>query len=513
MGNKKLWGSHILKLAIFATGLSGIVAEYVLATLANYFLGNSVFQWTMVISIMMFSMGMGSQLSRKMSENLLEKFVGIEFVLSFFSSFSALIVYVAAGYTQLTPLIIYSLSIIIGLLIGMEIPLVTRLNDEFEDLRENISSIMAVDYFGSLIGGMFFAFIGIQYLGMRYVPFVLGGINFIVALLLLDRFKSYVTRSKLLWGSGAGVAVILILGVIFSSPIIEFSEQARYAEKVVFEKQSRYQKIVITQWKENYWLYIDNNQQLSTLDEWHYHEPLVHPSMKLSGHPKNVLVMGGGDGCAVREILKYPSVEKITLVDLDSAMTNLGKQHPILTKLNKGSMDSEKLSIVNTDGFLFLSETPDFYDVIIVDLPDPKNTDLAKLYSKEFYQLCYKQMTPNGVLISQSGTPQFAFKAFKCIEKSMQAAGFSTVPLHKQVLTLGEWGYVLAAKNGTQEQVIQRLRGLTFDDVETRWLNNDGMLQITSFGKDPVDVSKVKVNTIREPVLHSYYLNGDWSVY
>lgn len=134
--------SNILKLALFCTGLSGIVAEYILSTLATYFLGDSVFQWTMILSTMLFSMGLGSRISKFLEDYLLEKFIIIEFVLSILVSFSALLTYMAAAFTDILGVIIYTLSIAIGILIGMEIPLVTRLNEQFESLRVNIAAVM-----------------------------------------------------------------------------------------------------------------------------------------------------------------------------------------------------------------------------------------------------------------------------------------------------------------------------------------------------------------------------------
>ncbi|MEM8567818.1 MAG: spermidine synthase, partial [Bacteroidota bacterium] len=158
--------SNILKLALFATGLSGIVAEYILSTLATYFLGDSVFQWTMIVSIMLFSMGLGSRISKSIKSSLLEKFITIEFTLSVLSAFVSVITYSASAYYGYVGFVIYGLSIIIGLLIGMEIPIVIRLNDEFEDLRVNVSTVMEKDYYGSLLGGVFFAFVGLPYLGL-----------------------------------------------------------------------------------------------------------------------------------------------------------------------------------------------------------------------------------------------------------------------------------------------------------------------------------------------------------
>ena len=257
--------SNVLKIALFATGLSGIVAEYVLSTLATYFLGDSVFQWTMIVSIMLFSMGLGSRVSQVFEHNLLHKFIYVEFTLSILSAFAALVAYTAAAYTMYTGLIIYTFSISIGLLIGLEIPLVIRLNHEFEELKVNVSSVMEKDYYGSLLGGVFFAFIGLPYLGLTYTPFVLGITNFLVALLLLSVLWSSIAESakkRLITLSGI-VAVVLISGLVLAKPIIFHGEQRRYKDKVIFEQQSRYQKIVITQWKDDYWLYINGNQQLS----------------------------------------------------------------------------------------------------------------------------------------------------------------------------------------------------------------------------------------------------------
>ncbi|MDH5367785.1 MAG: polyamine aminopropyltransferase [Cyclobacteriaceae bacterium] len=509
--------SNVLKLALFATGLSGIVAEYVLSTLATYFLGNSVFQWTMIVSIMLFSMGLGSRISKGITKDLLQKFIYIEFTLSLLAAFVSVITYSASAYYGYVGFVIYLMCIIIGLLIGMEIPIVIRLNDKFEDLRINVSSVMEKDYYGSLLGGVFFAFVGLPYLGLTYTPFILGTINFLVAVglfmmlrpSLIGNVKSRLTISSIL------VFALLIGGVTFAENIISYGEQSRYKDKVIYEHQSKYQKITITQSKEDFWLFINGNQQLSTVDEVMYHEPLVHPVMRLSKHPKNVLVMGGGDGGAVREILKYDAVETITLVDLDPAMTDLGKYNDLLLEMNQNALNHEKVEVINTDGFNFLEDVHEYFDVIIVDLPDPKTIELGRLYSFEFYKLCYKQLRPNGLLITQAGSPYYAARAYNCIDTTMAAAGFTTVPLHNQVITLGEWGWILGAKSGTTGQVKAALQGLNYDGIVTNWINNEAMTLITSFGKQafPDGEKKVEINKIHNPVLFKYYLEGKWDLY
>ncbi|WP_075591106.1 polyamine aminopropyltransferase [Labilibacter marinus] len=509
--------SAILMAAIFATGFSGIVAEYLLSTLATHFLGDSTMQWALIVSTMMFSMGLGSRISKSFETRLTEKFLILEFILSLVVSFVPLIVYTASAYIQSLSILIYSCSIAIGILIGMEIPLVTRINDQYEDLRVNISNVLENDYYGSLIGGVFFAFIGIPFLGINYTPFVLGLVNFSVAIAVFIFLKKFIDPAfKMLFNIGIVVITIVLVGGVFmADPIIQYGEQKKYKDKVVYAEQTKYQRIVITQWQNDFWLYLNGNEQLCSMDEMMYHEPLVHPAMSLHPHPKEVLVLGGGDGCAVREILKYPATDKITLVDLDPAMTNLGKEHPLLTEINQGAMHHEKVEVLNKDGFTFLSENKYFYDVIIIDLPDPRTIELNRLYSEEFYRIAYKHLRPGGIIITQAGSPYFATKAFKCIVKTMESAGFKTIPLHNHIISLGEWGWSFGVKSSSDVDLKNSLQKLKFEHIETEWINNEAMQLITSFGKDiyPGQNDSVAVNKIHEPVLYKYYLKGNWDLY
>ncbi len=503
--------SNILKMALFATGLSGIVAEYVLATLATYFLGDSVFQWTIVVSLMMFAMGLGSRFSRQMSDDLLEKFIYTEFTLSVVVSFAPGLVYFSSAFIPNLSFLIYFLTIVIGFLVGMEIPLVIRINDQFETLRTNISSAMENDYYGSLLGGLFFAFIGLPYLGITYTPFLLGAINLCVALLLISSFQAH-RISRYIMYSGAGILLFIIAGAVTAPRVVLFGEQAKYRDKIIFSQQSQYQKVIISEWKGNYWLYINGNLQFCSLDEVMYHEPLVHPAMLLHPYPQKVMVFGGGDGCAVREILKHPSVDSVTVVDLDPLMTNLGKEHSILTDINDSSFHSPRVKIINQDAFTFIEQTMQFADVIIIDLPDPKVHELSRLYSKEFYMLCRRMLRPHGVIVTQAGSPYFATKAFICIQKTMQAAGFCTVPIHNQVLTMGEWGWVIGSIDSISKESIQNIKL----NIPTKWLDSQALQLISSFGKGVyigADTANVKVNTVNEPYLQKYYLQGNWSLY
>ncbi len=462
-------------------------------------------------------MGLGARITKMMEGNLLEKFIWIEITLSILASLVSLITYSAATYTMYTGVVIYGLCIVIGLLIGMEIPLVIRINDSFETLKVNVSSMMENDYYGSLLGGVFFAFFGLPFLGLTYTPFVLGFVNYSVAIVLLvvlwkDLDISIKTRLSL---SNFAVLILLITGLLSANSIVAHGEEMRYKDKVIYAKQTKYQKLVITQSHSDYWLFINGNQQLSTVDEIMYHEPLVHPLLKLCPNPMDILILGGGDGCAAREVLKYDQVKSITMVDLDPDMTRLAAEHPVLSEINQHALDDKKVTIINQDGYTYLEKENKYYDIIIIDLPDPKTIELGRLYSYEFYKLCYKVMRPNGLIITQAGSPYFAARAFKCIDKTMAEAGFSTVPLHNQVVTLGEWGWISGAKSLSKTQFKEGMVNLDFDDIPTKWINHEAMTLMTSFGKDftinPKD--SIEVNTIHNPVLFKYYMNGEWDLY
>lgn len=519
--------SNTLKLSLFATGLSGIVAEYILSTLATYFLGNSTLQWTMILSFMLFTMGLGSRISKFLNKNLLEKFILIEFLLSILVSFCAILTYSMASYMSTndfalldhvdhTGILIYFLAMLVGLLIGMEIPLVIRLNESYEDLRLNISGALENDYYGSLLGGAFFAFVGLPYLGLVYTPFVLGAINFLVAVFLYLRLRNLVVRRMRVPIQLALFFVFLLVsgGALLAERIIAYGEQKRYKDRIVYQKQSKHQKIVLTKWKNHHWLYLNGNQQLSTFDEWLYHEPLVIPAMSLSANPAEVLILGGGDGCAAREVLKFEAVKKIQLVDLDPAITDLGKTHPVFKSMNNNALNHPKVSVLNTDAYTFMANTDTFWDVMIVDFPDPRNIEIGRLFSFEFFKMCHRHLRPGGLIVVQAGSPYYATKAFYCIEKTLAAAGFNVLPLHNQVLTMGEWGWVLGSKNISGAQMKAQLQKHS-PKVPTKWLNQDAMRLITLFGAPLIDLDsgKIEVNSVHNPVLPTYYRNGNWELF
>ena len=508
----------ILKAAIFATGCAGIVAEFVLSTLAAYLTGKAVFQWTIVMSLMLFAMGLGSRISKVFKDKLLDSFILVEFTLSLLCSSSAVLAYGLAGQVENISLFIYLLAIIIGGLIGMEIPLAARLNQSYEELRTNIANVMEKDYYGALLGGLFFAFFALPRLGLTYTPIALGAINFLTASVLLWSFFHLTERKKVLTAAFLGSLAVIISLVFLAKPIILYGEQRQYKDKIIYARQTKFQKIVITEFKQYNWLFLNGQEQFSTYDEEKYHEPLVHPAMKIAADRSEVLILGGGDGLAAREVLKYEDVRNITLVDLDPVMTGLAETHPVLTSANRGSMMNPKVNIINGDAGDFMQHCRDFYGVIIIDLPDPDSVDLMHLYSAGFYRLAARHLVPGGVLVTQAASPYFAPKAFLCINKTMRAAGFSTIPYHNQIPTMGEWGFVLGVKASELDEqgLINRYLAQDYSGLETRFLNNAAAEAMIRFGKgvfDPEREAGIEINTQAKPVLQAYYGQGVWAMY
>ncbi len=508
----------ILKTSIFATGCAGIVAEFVLSTLATYLIGNAVFQWAFIMSVMLFAMGVGSRLSRFFTINLLDSFILVELILSVLCASSVVVAYGFFSNIVYPGFVIYIYAFIIGLLIGLEIPIVTRLNDSYEHLRVNISGVLEKDYYGSLAGGLFFAFIALPYLGLKYTPVILGGINLIVANMLIWFFYPFIKKPvKVIILSVTSFLLIVVI-LIFANDIIIYGEQKQYRDKIVLSKQTQYQKIVITKWRKFYWLYINKQEQFSTFDEEKYHEPLVHPAMKISPDISQVLVLGGGDGLCAREILKHKRVRKITLVDLDPEMTKLSQTDSVMLKINKKSMINDKVEIINQDASKYIKNSESMYGVIIVDLPDPDSIDLMNVYSRSFYKHIKKHLIKGGVFVTQASSPYFSRKAFLCILKTVRSAGFVTVAYHNQIPTMGEWGWVIGVniENRVQTDLKKLLLSITFDDIKTKFINKNAMISMVHFGKGVFDSEynkSININTEINPVLYRYYTNDTWEVY
>lgn len=498
------WASGIVSIC-------GIVFEVLFGAIGSYILGDGVKQYTLTISLFLTGMGIGASLSEKVTGNLVLSFIYIEYLVALIGGFSSLAMFTitAIGANGTDALFLYTITLVIGALTGVELPILIRKASQIGvTLERSTARVLFSDYAGGLIGGLLFVFFLRPQLGMIQSAFFVGCINLLVALVILFLFRKEIKRLAVHTMIGAVIAILLLVGLLFGQPLTLKLEERMYSDPIIHMEESSYQKIILTRQDEDLRLYLDGSLQFSSIDEHRYHEVLVHPAMSVSGQRNHVLVLGGGDGLAVREILKYDDVEEITVVDLDPAVVTLAKEHPLLKKLNQDAFHHEKVQIYNEDAFQFLESTEQFYDVIIVDLPDPNNESINKLYTKEFYSLVRNHLQPWGTAIIQATSPVFAVEVYWTIHQTIQATGLHTLPLHVEVPSFGNWGFVLASReNITRDQLNLN------ETINTKYLTDELLFDLTTFGKDEdehvVDSNGIQkewgVNTLIDPILIPIY--------
>jgi spermidine synthase len=431
----------------FVVATCGLVYELLASTLASYLLGDSVTQFSTVIGTYLFAMGLGSWCSRYVTTGELKLFVRVELLIALVGGFSA------AGLFMLFPVIdhfrvaLYALVMAIGFLVGLEIPLLMRILKEF-DFREVVSSVLTFDYVGALAASLLFPLVLMPYLGMMRTGFAFGMANAGVALALMFVVRRGGLRAEKI----AGVIVLLALaaGFLASNRLQRWAEVASYQEPVVYAVSSPYQRIVITRRGDDLRLYLNGNLQFSSRDEYRYHEALVQPALARVADPRQVLIFGGGDGLAAREVLRHPGIKAVTLVDLDPAMTRLFSRSPVLAHLNRGSLTDRRLKVINADGFSWARQARGKYDAIIVDFPDPVDFSVGKLYTESFYREVRRLIAPGGIAVIQSTSPLVAPNAFWTVAATLGAAGLQTLPYHVYVPSFGEWGFIMAADRPIQ---------------------------------------------------------------
>ena len=442
--------------SVFVVAACGLVYELAAGTLASYLLGDSILQFSTVIGSYLFAMGLGSYLSRYFERQLIAHFLRIELLVGFVGGLMPALLF--ALQTLAAPsfrFALYALVLLVGILVGLEIPLVMRiLKRQFRGdshsrygLKDLVSQVLTFDYLGALAVSIAFPLLLVPQLAAKqqqrpdrdrrvHQPEQHAGAHQAE----LRRFAAH---------AFACVAVVIALIAAFAGAdrITTWAEDRFYAEPVLYSETSAYQRVVVTAGPHGVRLFLNGNLQFHSRDEYRYHEALVHPAMAGHGAPKDVLVLGGGDGMAVREVLKYPSVERVTLVELDPHMTQLFATQPVLRQLNADSLHSPKLHIVNTDAFGWLEANPAaMFDVIVVDFPDPTNFSIGKLYTLSFYRLIEQHLNAGGYAVVQTTSPLIARKSFWTVVTTIEAAGLTAAPYHAHVPSFGEWGFILASR-------------------------------------------------------------------
>lgn len=306
------------------------------------------------------------------------------------------------------------------------------------------------------------------------------------------------------------VGYLVVIGLlIYSTPVKIHESQRRFFDPVIFSYQSSFQQIDITHWKGEYWYYFNGVNHYSSVDPWLYYEPLVHPVMQLVAGKKKVLIVGGENGMVLKEVIKHP-VDKITILPIDTSYLSLGMNDELFVQLNENVFENRPVEILAHDVFHEMAKMSEVYDVLILDLPDPLDIETNQYFTKEFYELCMAVLAEGGVLVTQSGSPYFATKAYQIIDQTMIAAGFSTAQLHNQIMTAGEWGWIIGSRE--ERNLDSLLLNEGFEGIATHWINAEANAMMLSFGKSRLVLDQVGVNSLHHPVLLDAYREGNWQL-
>jgi spermidine synthase len=534
--------NRVLVLSVFVVASCGLAYELIAGALSSYLLGDSILQFSSIIGCYLFAMGVGAHFSRYVEdEHVIERFIDIELLIALIGGISATLLFLIFAWSAGSfRTVLYAVVFMIGAMVGMEIPLVMRiLNDRKTEFKELVSRVLTFDYLGALAVSLLFPLVLAPKLGLSRTAFLFGLMNAGVGFWMIRLFKDDLLKVKseaiklsasdskllsaptllpntqtqavqsrinkkykLLQIKAAMVIGVMVLGLGFSDRLTSWAERQLYGDDVVHAFTSPYQRIVVTRWKGDLRLFINGNLQFSSRDEHRYHEALVHPVMQAHGKAGRVLVLGGGDGLAVREILKYPEVQSITLVDLDPQMTKLFRSSATLVQLNQNSLNNEKVKIINQDAMVWLEGHKEQYDVVIIDLPDPSNFSLGKLYSVPFYRLLSKHIAADGLMAVQSTSPYFAPNAFWSINATLKEAKLLTWPYHLYVPSFGEWGFVVASPKRLFELPTQYR-------ASTKYLDANNSSAMFVFPKD-MAARDVEPNFLNTQVLVRYF-ETDWA--
>jgi spermidine synthase len=494
-----------LLIAVSVIATCGLIYELVAGALASYLLGDSITQFSTIIGTYLFAMGVGSYCSKYFETELLDKFILIEYLVGIIGGFSAMILFIMFNEAAAFGIVLYSIVFITGTLVGLEIPLLIHILKNKIEFKNLIARVFSFDYLGALIASLIFPLFFIPKLGLLKTALFFGILNVSTGIVITFFLEAQVKKAKSLKFIGFVCLLLLISGFLFGDRILATSESKNYTGRIIYASSSPYQRIVITRQNDEVRLFLNNNLQFSTRDEYRYHEALVHPVMQRAKNIKHVLILGGGDGMAAREVLKYDAVAKIDLVDLDGKVTKLFSQHPLLKKLNNESLLSSKLTVINTDAFSWIKNVKSQYDAVIIDFPDPSNYSLGKLYSNTFYGYLKKVMKDSAIAVIQSTSPYVAKKSFWCINNTINNSGLNTLPYYNNVPSFGMWGYTLA----TLQNEIPVFRNLPKD---LKFFTDSSLITMQQFAPDLIPKETIEINRLNNQSLVQYF-EKEWSLY
>lgn len=436
----------LLYLNVLIIATCGLVYELLAGTLASYVLGDSVTQFSLIIGVYLSALGVGAWLSSFIKQNLARCFIEVELGVALLGGVSAPLLFFCFARLSWFQPILFGLVFAIGTLVGLELPLLMRILKDHLKFEDLIARVLTFDYIGALLASLMFPLFLVPNLGLVRTSLIFGMLNALVGLWGTTLLRPILPGNLgALRGRAFLVLGILIVGFIKADSLTSLAENSIYTSPVVYAKTTPYQRIVVTSHSRGFQLHLNSNLQFNSIDEYRYHEALVHPVMAVARSRRRVLVLGGGDGLAVREVLKYPEVDQVTLVDIDPEMTRLGSEFEPLTKLNRNALADPRVSIVNSDAMIWLESQKNSFDVVVIDFPDPNSYSLGKLYTTRFYALLKSRLTADSVVSIQTTSPVVARRSYWCIVRTLEAADFHVHPYHASVPSFGDWGFSLAS--------------------------------------------------------------------
>ena len=498
----------VLLASVAACAACGIIYELALLTLSTSLNGGGIIATSLIVAGYIAALGAGALLIKPLLHWAAIAFVAVEALLAIVGGLSAAALYVMFSFVGGSLLMLALGTALIGALVGAEVPLLMTLLQRGRtagatDTGRTLANLNAADYLGALIGGLVWPFVLLPHLGMIRGAAATGIINLLAAAVVsIFLLRRAVSTRQLITALGAlGLALALLATLLVSAHDIETTSRQRlYADPIIACRQSAYQEIVITRRGNDMRLYLDGGLQFSTRDEYRYTESLVYPALGAGAHA--VLVLGGGDGLAARELLRTPGVDKIVQVELDPTVIELARS--TMRYANGGSLDNPRVHVVTGDAMTWLRDTksPSF-DAIIVDLPDPDTPVLGRLYSMEFYALVSRALAPGGLMVVQSGSPYSTPTAFWRTVSTITAAGYAVTPYHVFVPTFGDWGFALARRGDKAPQPV-----LPRDAPPLRFLNPSVLDAATVFAPDvqprPLEPSTLEHPRVVEDMRHGY---------
>ncbi|MEA5597027.1 polyamine aminopropyltransferase [Rivularia sp. UHCC 0363] len=501
------------KLLLAAAAVSsgcGLAVELLLGTLASYLVGNQALAFGIAIGAFLAAMGAGSYLSqfiapndegRSLQRKLLLAFIGVELAIAPLTALLPLGLFALFVVNGEIWLGLFLVTILLGILAGLEVPILTRVLGTEEEVREALAGVLALDYVGALFGSLAFPVILLPMCGMFPTACILGALP---ALMVFFIGRSFPHLRR--WGYlGLILGILLLTLAPATIPISNNLENNLYSAPIIKRVQSSYQRIVLTRKGQDVRLFLNGDLQLSTLDEYRYHEGLVHPAMSATALKKKVLVLGAGDGMAVREVLKWKEVEKVVLIELDPEVVKLASRHPQLKAVNGNSLQDSRVQVINADAFLSAPKLKESFDVIIADFPDPDQDIIAKLYSAGFYRRLLGRLTDTGVFVTQASSSFFAPKVIGCIAATLAEVGLKVNPYTVEVPSFGPWGFVLASRQQLNPEKLQL-------PVQTRFLTEPILHHLFELPKD-IELGNVEINRLSHPVIVNYQLRARWLNY